>query len=200
MHNLADSIVRFLESRKIISPSPTDRDIYVYGFDIALYTLFSTLGLILIGALCGLFFEACFLIVVYYLNQSLGGGYHANSHSLCFLTMVIGIVTSFFLLTLPYPTYAQIIVTVISIVLLWQFPLVLHPNKAYLVKQAPQFVKRSRTLIAIEGCFALGLFIVPHPFQTLTPVFSIALFFSALSRMVAVTQHRKLVFRNHQSY
>lgn len=195
MHHLADLIVRFFESRKIISPSPTDRDIYVYGFDIALYTLFSTLGLIWIGFFCRHPLEACVLIVVYYLNQSLGGGYHANSHALCFLTMVIGMLISFFLLSLPYPIYAQSISTVISIILLWEFPLVLHPNKAYLSKKSSQFVKRSRRLIIIESIFSLFLFTVRHSIQAFVQTYSIALFLSAFSRIAAIAQHRDLVFR-----
>ena len=52
----------------------------LYGIDIFLYTLISSIGLLLIGTLAHRFFEAAIWITLYYLNQTFGGGYHATSH------------------------------------------------------------------------------------------------------------------------
>ena len=51
MHKFAEMIVRALEKRTIIPAA--DHDVYVYGFDAALYTFLSTVGLMLIGCVLG---------------------------------------------------------------------------------------------------------------------------------------------------
>ena len=51
MHQFAEMIVRALEKRTIIPAA--DHEVYVYGFDAALYTFLSTAGLVLIGCVLG---------------------------------------------------------------------------------------------------------------------------------------------------
>ena len=63
----------------------------VYGIDMALYTIFSTLVLILIGCIFGKTIDTMILITIYYLNQTVGGGYHASTHWKCLVSMIIGL-------------------------------------------------------------------------------------------------------------
>lgn len=63
MRQLAEWIVCALERRKATSVSGHKVDIY--GFEAALYTLFSTAGLILIGSLLGRHIESLIIIAFF---------------------------------------------------------------------------------------------------------------------------------------
>ena len=69
MRKLAEMIVRVLEKRTIIPAA--DHDVYVYGFDAALYTFLSTVGLMLIGCVLGQGIETLIIISLFYVNQTL---------------------------------------------------------------------------------------------------------------------------------
>lgn len=88
MRQISEYIVKLFEKRGVICASAEEREVYIYGFDIAIYTFLSTLGLFFIGWMAGRPNETTLLIFVYYINQSFGGGFHASSHLMCFLTMV----------------------------------------------------------------------------------------------------------------
>ena len=90
MRQISEYIVKLFEKRGVICASAEEREVYIYGFDIAIYTFLSTLGLFFIGWMAGRPIETTLLIFVYYINQSFGGGFHASSHLMCFLTMVLG--------------------------------------------------------------------------------------------------------------
>ncbi|MFR3405138.1 MAG: accessory gene regulator B family protein [Christensenellales bacterium] len=89
MQRLAIWIVSILEKKGALR-SGVSRETYIYGFDIAIYTFLSTFGLFLIGWIADRPIETALLIFLYYTNQSSGGGFHASSHLMCFLTMVLG--------------------------------------------------------------------------------------------------------------
>ena len=89
MRQISEYIVKLFEKRGVICASAEEREVYIYGFDIAIYTFLSTLGLFFIGWMAGRPIETTLLIFLYYINQSFGGGFHASSHLMCFLTMVL---------------------------------------------------------------------------------------------------------------
>ncbi len=72
---------------RYVSMTEDEAEVYQYGFDIALYTLLSTATLLIIGILAGEFVSTVVCVSLFYLNQTVGGGYHANSHLGCFMTM-----------------------------------------------------------------------------------------------------------------
>ncbi|MEG0494397.1 MAG: accessory gene regulator B family protein [Clostridia bacterium] len=71
MQKIAECITAFLQSHHAIRLE--DREVYVYGCDIAVYTFLSTLGLLILGAGFGYLLETSVLIVIFYLNQTMGG-------------------------------------------------------------------------------------------------------------------------------
>ena len=60
-----------------------------YGVDMALYTIISTVGLLVLSLLMNSFVSGTIIIATCYLNQTIGGGYHASTHMKCFLSMVL---------------------------------------------------------------------------------------------------------------
>lgn len=152
MRQISEYIVRLFEKRGVICASAEEREVYIYGFDIAIYTFLSTLGLFFIGWMAGRPIETTLLIFLYYINQSFGGGFHASSHLMCFLTMVLGerfsSLLSFFRIHFsPASGFS-----VISLLFMWMHPLVLHPNKSYLKKKAPQLIKAFSSNPAARSC------------------------------------------------
>ena len=55
------------------------QEVCQYGLDIFLYTLVSTLGLLAIGAIFHCMIGSIIYIILFYINQTFGGGYHATS-------------------------------------------------------------------------------------------------------------------------
>ena len=191
MRHISEYIVRLFEKRGVICASAEEREVYIYGFDIAIYTFLSTLGLFFIGWMAGRPIETTLLIFVYYINQSFGGGFHASSHLMCFLTMVLGELLFLISFLLPYSLLACIGISVISLLFMWLHPLVLHPNKRYLKKKAPQLIKRSHQILLIETVLLVTFILlnIPDIIQT----GSLALLLSAISRSVPIFKHTGIV-------
>lgn len=186
MHYLAEFIVLHLVKHQIITPSSDEREIYVYGFDIALYTLISTLGLIFIGFLIESSIEVLILISLFYVNQTLGGGFHASTHLSCFLVMCAGLFVFAFLLFIPLSKVWSAILGAFSLVILFTHPLILHKNKMFLTPKSSIFIVRSRVAICIQ--FALFIMLLTLSNAHYTQTFAVALTLCATSRMAAYSQ------------
>ncbi len=81
---------------------PLDDDqrvVCAYGLDLLLYTIISTAGLMMVGVVFHMPMQAVIIICVFYINQSVGGGYHADTHLTCFLTMAFGLTLGLWSLT-----------------------------------------------------------------------------------------------------
>ena len=191
MRQISEYIVKLLEKRGVICASAEEREVYIYGFDIAIYTFLSTLGLFFIGWMAGRPIETTLLIFLYYINQSFGGGFHASSHLMCFLTMVLGELLFLVSFLLPYSLLACIGISVISLLFMWMHPLVLHPNKSYLRKKASQLIKRSRQILLVEIALLIVFILlnVPVIMQTI----SLTLLLSAISRSVPIFKHTGII-------
>ena len=191
MRQISEYIVKLFEKRGVICASAEEREVYIYGFDIAIYTFLSTLGLFFIGWMAGRPIETTLLIFVYYINQSFGGGFHASSHLMCFLTMVLGELLFLISFLLPYSLLACIGISVISLLFMWMHPLVLHPNKSYLRKKASQLIKRSRQILLVEIALLIVFILlnVPVIMQTI----SLTLLLSAISRSVPIFKHTGII-------
>lgn len=181
MRRIVEAIIRGMERKGVIAGE--DREIYAYGLDAALYTLISTAGLLILGALLGRFAETLFIVALFYINQTLGGGFHAKSHKSCFLTMTVGLLVCLLSLALPYRPAVCGTVGVGSLLLLFGIPLTLHPNKAYLYSQRDRLAKRSRIAVAIQAALLMGMLCWGKPVYTQTVC--AAFLACAVSRLVA---------------
>ena len=186
MQRIARYFTEYFIAKDIISEE--EREIYEYGFDITIFTFLSTLGFLLLGALLHHFWYAAIILVIFSLLQTNGGGYHANTHLKCFLTMVIILLIALGISYLPLFPYVAETASIVSIILLLVFPLTLHFNKAYLASQAPQLRRQSRLVtVLITGISAVLVYVVHLP---IIP-FALALTMSAISRLYATWERRK---------
>ena len=186
MQQMSKLIFRYLS--RGTSMDEDAQAVCLYGIDIFLYTLISTMGLLLIGALAHRFFEAVIWITLYYLNQTFGGGYHATSHLKCFITMAVSLAACLLLLTVAIPLYLQILLLVVSSMLLFLFPLRLHENKRYLAKHSRFFVIRYRCILLLEFCIAIFLLLaLPGQYAEMC---MLGVSTSAISRIVGIVQDK----------
>ncbi len=167
-----------------------ERAILEYGCELCLYTVFSTLGLLLIGTILGCLLETIVMITVFYLCQSNGGGYHATTHKRCFLTMTIGLLVGILLIYSAISSVVAVTVLLSSTTFLLIFSLNLHPNKRYLLIRRQALEKRSRivTMCIVLCVVGFGQFVPIRLFYA--GCFS--LFFSAVSRGYALWRDAKL--------
>lgn len=181
MNALAKRLVLFLSKHANLDENRLD--VYIYGADIALYTLFSTLGLLAIGLLFGMLFEAAIIIAVYYLNQTYGGGLHVSSHMRCFLLMSVFLALGLAVLRMNVPFQFFAVLGALSLVFLFAMPIVLHPNKSYLEPQRQSMKRRYGIIVIFEGAvFAL---ILIFGINGLTQAMAMGIIFSALSKGAA---------------
>ena len=179
---IAKAIVTRLERHGAIRPA--ERDIYIYGCDTALYTAISTLGLLALGAGFGRLWETVVCVSLFYLNQSFGGGYHADTHLRCFLTMAAGLVIFMLSFYLPLPQGIAILAGYLSLTALYAIPLVLHKNKAYLTRHKEKLIRRSRRISLLQT--AVFSLILIHPVSRIIHAYSAALTLCMVSRLTAL--------------
>lgn len=182
IRNLANRCLILLSGR--IRMDLSKQEVYLYGLELFLHTLFSTIGLLAISILFHRFFEGCIMIALYYINQTLGGGFHASTHMRCFITMSVGLVIALLVLNFQPGSIGIVAIAVIASGLLLAFPLKLHRNKAYLAPKSAEFRKNSRIVVCLE----LLVFIVLAclGMDRVLFAYSLGMAISAVSRLAAI--------------
>lgn len=176
---ISKKVITFLVAKNIINKDP---EIYLYGCEAILYTLISTAGLLVVSAICKQFVCGCVCISIFYLSQSFGGGFHANTHAKCFLTMTIGLLICFELSAFIYIHDMAMWIGIPSFAILLFIPLVLHPNLEYLQNQKDHLVYRSRMVTCIELVFFLIL-VLCQQYKLISVSAAAAITMSAISRI-----------------
>ena len=172
-----------------------DRELYEYGFDIIIYTIWSTVILLLLGAVLRQFWAAVVIVSIFYVFQSSGGGYHAKSHLKCLLCMVAGLLAGLsFRFLNDYPILLWNLLGLGCMLLLF-CPLVLHPNKYYLEAERKRLTIRSiiTTLSLLVIVILIRLWKTDVFNNELLFAFSAAFLLSGISRIIG-----KIVYRNSQ--
>lgn len=176
--SIAQFFLRFLS--KHVQIKDEDWEIYGYGIEAFLHTVFTIGGLVLVSFLMQKPIEGVIIIILYHVNQTIGGGFHATTHFRCFLLMAVFLLISLLILLLPIAPAVLSAVTLLSAGFLFFIPLVLHANKAYLADRSAYFIRRSRIITAVELAVAIGMmFLCEFPIQC---AFGLGMAVSALSR------------------
>lgn len=148
IEKLAERLVQRLNDRGIINRN--DLSAYRYGAATLIYAVVSTVGLIALGVFMHRVSETLSIISIFYINQTTGGGYHASSHMRCFATMMIGLISCLVLCGLSIPIGVAGGMLIVSYATLVCIPVVLHPNKQYLIERRTLLKKRSRRTTVIQ--------------------------------------------------
>lgn len=138
----------------------------LYGMNGAIYTAFSTAVLVLFGTLLGEFSNTCVVIGVYYLNQTIGGGFHATTHTKCLMTMLVGLAIGIGILKFcVWSVPIAIFMASVGCILMWLIPLVLHKNKRFLETQRRTLICKSRICLICEILLFCIMIVNRHEFS-----------------------------------
>lgn len=170
------------------------QDIYTYGFEVLISTLFYLLIFLLVAlvtntVLCSIVFAVGFFIV-----RSIAGGYHADTYAKCHLLSLANQVLFVILIkAIPnefYNVVALILLLISAIMILILAPIA-HPNKPFIKTERARFrlysCLHSTILIVIA---VLCYFLVLQPSSVLFS-FAVGSFCAAFALMSAKIQTKK---------
>ena len=157
INRMSESISNF-----IIKNAPTmseRKEVLMYGCNTALYTIISTLGLLMVGFLFGKGNESIMIIGLFYFNQTIGGGVHANSHLKCFLMMCVFLMIALLITNCMLSNSACLVIACVGLLMLYYLPVVLHENKQYLSTRREKLTRLNKRMIIIESivCLVMGI-------------------------------------------
>ena len=139
--------------RRGILPSD-DLDTFAYGLDMLLFSLATFSALLLLGWLTGCLLETALLASVFSSLQSMGGGYHAQTHLRCFSLMLVGWGASI-LLTRFVPATALLIFLAFGWIAVIRFAPIEHTNAPMRIEKKTRmkaFVRRLVSFYFIIAC------------------------------------------------
>ena len=84
---LSHKICRNLEQSGIVKAE--DSELYIYGINQILFAILNLSSALIIGVICGVFFEVAVFMVAYIPLRSFAGGVHAKTPLRCYIISVI---------------------------------------------------------------------------------------------------------------
>ena len=168
-----------------------EREIYEYGFDITVYTIWSTAVLLLIGLLLRQFFPAIILVFGFYTFQTCGGGYHAKSHLRCLLSMGAGLLIGLSGVFIKDHHIILWFLLGIGAFLLLLVPLVLHPNKSYLEEERKRLTIKS---IAVTLSVLVSVVVLNVFWSRMLHAFTAVFFLAGISRIAGKIAYNRRKF------
>ena len=105
-------------------------DIYVYGFELLISFLFSTLLVIASGIIIGKLLETLAFLVVFIFLRSYSGGYHAKKYSICTI-VTLGVYAAVILLSsfINVNVVSYLLLGIVGFILLFLWAPIENPNK-----------------------------------------------------------------------
>lgn len=111
-HVLDKIIAKLIQSGSI---RDEDKELYAYGLQQGLFIILNILTTLLIGQVCGMFWQSLLFMAIYLPLRSFAGGFHAKTPTLCYLYSII--LTSAVLLAIrfiPWTNYICLGLAVLS--------------------------------------------------------------------------------------
>lgn len=158
------------------------RAFFQYGLSALIYTLASTLGLLLIGAAFHAFTSAVIFIAVLYFNQTIGGGFHARSHLACSSVMSVALIGVVLLCKIDLPAFFLLSISLCSLVGMFFMPVVLHSRRDYLSGRLREFTQKVKLCIMFET----SIFLIVFFMNMMRAAIAWSLVVSCISRLAAL--------------
>lgn len=185
--NLADSIAHFFVRKGW--GSDQNREIYRYGCEVILSALISIL--LVIG--CGLLFRmtgaALLFYLVFLVLRRYCGGYHAETYLRCNTIFTITMVLVLFGISeyQTIPSYALVIASVVSFLIVAWFSPVSHKNKPL---KKREIVIYQKVAVSISGVL-LSLVIILLQFEReIATIITLAMLTTSIAMIVSVVMER----------
>lgn len=135
------------------------RDVFEYGLDLLLFTLFTNVTLLILGALTGFFFHSFVLMVTFSVLQSICGGYHAQTHMRCFITTATGWIVGR-LLIMYVPDILLLLLPLYGVGAVWLIAPLEHENAPMSDGKKARMRKLGRLLVCCFTVIGVALYLL----------------------------------------
>ncbi len=129
LHKLAEDISFYLITNKIIDIE--DRDIYIYGLELLISTLLTSISILILGFFIGEFISAIVYLLVYFLLKSYTGGYHAKHYYECYIYSILFYIILVIIKNVTLAVYQPIfglLSLIFSVIIIFKFAPVENKN------------------------------------------------------------------------
>ena len=144
---LAKIVTDFFLKNNVIDRE--DTDVYQYGNEIIISSLFDLLIVLVVGLIYNALINSLLFFVPFFLLRSFSGGYHANTYLKCKIVFLINISLSLFLSTYAssvYEIYSLVLLLLFSIFVIWGFAPIENENKPLSEEEIIINSKRSKII------------------------------------------------------
>ena len=158
--------------------SEETKDIYIYGFQLLISFLFSTLLVLMLGMVLGKVTETFIFLIIYILLRSFSGGYHSRTYVMCtIITLCVYLIVILMTSLIDVNLVAYLSAYFLGIVLLSLMAPVRHPNKKISSRDANKYKVISLALYSIF--IGIGIY-----FLTLNNKLSNAVFYTLCADII----------------
>lgn len=156
LHRLAEDISFYLITNKIIDIE--DRDTYIYGLELLISTLLTSISILILGFIIGEWISAIAYLSVYFFLKSYTGGYHAKHYYECYIYSILVFIALIIVKNIIVSTYKPIVglfSLVFSIIIVFKFAPVTNKNNP---KTKEEIIKNKK--IARRRILLLSIIII----------------------------------------
>lgn len=169
-----------------------EADIYRYGLDLLLSSIINILSILMLGIITH-HFKATALMVLFYIPlQSFGGGYHANTHLMCY-AITLSVMAASVCIAQYVPVSWLLSFSIPGIVVLFKLAPVEHENAPFSVSFAAKMKKVVRSISAI---FLLTSFCIKESHPLVASCLAVSLIMSSMSLSAAHFKKKILAHRH----
>lgn len=156
LERLAENISFYLIVNKIINIE--EQDIYIYGLQLIISIIFTSISILIIGTLIGELLSAIIYLSIYFLLKSYTGGYHAKHYYQCYFYSILVYIFLLYINCITLDSYKPMIGLLsiaISIIVIFKWAPIENRNNP---KTKVEMIKNRK--IAIYRIIFLNVFII----------------------------------------
>lgn len=156
---------QFIENHLI---DEKQQEVYSYGMELLISTLFSTVLVLVIGAVCSRFWYTVVLMIPFYNIRIYAGGFHAENYVKCFLTFAGGYVC--ILAATEYlieSGWQDLIVaaSVLSVIMIWKWSPIEDHSRPLSLEERKNYSKKARKTAVFYGVLTFLSYIAFQPVE-----------------------------------
>ncbi|MDY4592399.1 MAG: accessory gene regulator B family protein [Eubacteriales bacterium] len=146
---LAQKMTQYFIKKKVIKEE--EKDTYDYCFEVLVATVINLVILVVLGILTKRYIETALFCTLFMFLRGAAGGYHANTHAGCLLTLLIvyGILLSTLLINIRILFYVSILLFAIAIIIFIILAPVDNKNKILEITEKKRLKKRLVLILSI---------------------------------------------------
>lgn len=193
---LAKSTAYFFVKKQVVKKE--DEEVYAYGMELLYSSILNIVLAVMIAIATNTVFSTAAFLITFIIIRQYIGGYHAKTHFGCMLILAV-VLGGFSVLTECIPKQFEIWISVISIImsiiLIFRFAPVEHPNKPLSVNEKVRLRKRG-----LISAFIVSMFIFVMIVFTVTRRYgmyiSLGQFTASTAMLCEIIKHK----RNNANY